>query len=72
MKNWKNLASLVVGVSMILIYSNCTKKSRLFFEQVSDGYILTANEELLKNVQDNSDYGVTFIDLADRKLLIAT
>jgi hypothetical protein len=67
MKNWKNLASLVVGVSMILIYSNCTKKSRSFFEQVSDGYILTANEELLKNVQDNSDYGVTFIDLGGQK-----
>jgi hypothetical protein len=64
---WKNLPSLVAGVSIILIYSNCTKRSGSSVEQVSDGYIFTANEELLKDVQDNSDYRVTFIDLGGQK-----
>jgi hypothetical protein len=67
MKIWKNLASVVVGVSMILIYSNCTKRSESSFEQVSDGYIFTANEELLKNVRDDSDYRITFIDVGGQK-----
>jgi len=67
MKIWKNLASVVVGVSMILIYSNCNKRSGSSSEQVSDGYIFTANEELLKNVRDGSDYKVTFIDVGGQK-----
>jgi hypothetical protein len=67
MKIWKNLVFVVIGSSLMLIYSNCAKKSTSSFEQVSDGYILTANEKVLKNVQDNSDYGITFIDLSGQK-----
>jgi hypothetical protein len=68
MKIWKNFACLLLaGVSTVLLYSGCTKKSTSFGEKVSDGYILNANEDLLKNVQDDSDYGITFIDVGEQK-----
>jgi hypothetical protein len=63
----KKLTPLVVGLSILFIYSGCAKKRVAFLEQVSDGYIFAANEELLKDIQDNSDYGITLIDLGKEK-----
>ena len=67
MRIWKTLPLIVVAVSIILICSNCTKRSVSPIEQVFDGYIFPASEELLKNVQDNSDYRITFIDVGGQK-----
>ena len=63
----KNLAFLFVGVSIILLYSNCTKKRTAFVEPVSDGYVITADEESLKNVKEDADYAITFVDVGEQK-----
>ena len=65
MKIWKNVASLLAVVSIILIYASCAKKTGPFCEKVSDGYLLTG--DLVKKVQDNSDYGITFVDTGGAK-----
>jgi hypothetical protein len=51
MKIWKNLVLVAFGIVVVLTYSNCAKKRASFFEQVSDGYVFTANEEAFKNVR---------------------
>lgn len=67
MKTWKKLASLIAGVSIILTYSNCATQQTSSVQSVSDGYIVTANEKLLKNVRDGSKYAITFIALGTQK-----
>src|SRR5256885_10688734 len=67
MKISKNLAFLLVGVLIILLYSNCAKKGTSFVEAVSDGYIITADEESFKNVKDDTDYAITFVDVGEGK-----
>ena len=67
MKIWKNLASVLVGVSIIFVYSNCAKKRTSLVQQVSDGYLITADEESLKKVGEDSNYAITFVDVGDQK-----
>lgn len=64
MKLWKNFVSvLLIGVSISFICFACSRKSETSSEKVSDGYVFTASEDVVGKVQDNSDYGVTFVDL---------
>jgi hypothetical protein len=67
MKIWKNLAPLVVGISIVLAYSNCATERASFVEQVSDGYVFTADAESLKKIRDHSNYAITFVVLGEQK-----
>jgi hypothetical protein len=67
MKIWKDLVLVAFGILLVLTYLNCAKKGTSSVEQVSDGYVFTANEESFKNVQDNSDYAITFVSVGGRK-----
>jgi hypothetical protein len=67
MKIWKNLASLVVGISILLVYSNCAKKGTSSVQRVSDGYLITAYEESLKSVGEESNYAITFVNVGEQK-----
>jgi hypothetical protein len=67
MKIWKNFGSIVVGVSIIFVYSNCAKKRTTSVERVSDGYLITVDEESLKNVGTDTNYAVTFVDVGGQK-----
>jgi len=38
-----------------------------FVEQVSDGYVITGNEQSLKDVRQDGNYAITFVDVGGRK-----
>jgi hypothetical protein len=38
-----------------------------FVEQVSDGYVITGNEQSLKDVLQDDNYAITFVDVGGRK-----
>ena len=67
MKIWKNLRFLLVSVAIILAYSSCAKKHASIVQTVSDGYIITVDEESLKNIKDDSDYTITVVDVGEAK-----
>jgi hypothetical protein len=67
MKIWKNLAFLLVSVAIILAYSSCAKKRASVVAPVSDGYIITVDEESLKNIKDDTDYTFTVVDVGEGK-----
>jgi hypothetical protein len=67
MKIWKNLAFLLVSVAIILIYTSCAKKRTSFVEPVSDGYVITVQEESLKGMKDDTDYAFTVVDVGEAK-----
>ena len=67
MKIWKNLALLLVSVAIILGYSSCAKKRKSVVVPVSDGYVLSVDEESLKNIKDDTDYTITVVDVGEAK-----
>jgi hypothetical protein len=67
MKIWKNLGFLLVSVAIILACSSCAKKHAPVVQSVSDGYVITVDEESLKNIKDDNDYTITLVDVAEAK-----
>jgi hypothetical protein len=67
MKILTNLAFLLVSVAIILAYSGCAKKHKSIVAPVSDGYVITVDEESLKNIKDDTDYSITVVDVGEAK-----
>ena len=67
MKIWKNLAFLLLSVAIVLAYSSCAKKRASVVEAVPDGYVITVDEESLKNIKDDTDYTFTVVDVGEAK-----
>jgi hypothetical protein len=67
MNIWKNLAFLLVSVTIILAYSSCAKKHASVVQPVSDGYVITVDEESLNNIKDDTDYTITVVDVGEAK-----
>ena len=67
MKILKSLTFLLIAALIVLFYSNCAKKRTSFVEPVSDGYVITVDEESFKNIKDDTDYAITFVDIGEQK-----
>src|SRR2546423_83686 len=67
MKILKSLTFLSVGALIVLFFSHCAKKRTSFIEPVSDGYVITVQEESLKGIKDDTDYAITLVDVGEQK-----